>query len=86
MEEGKLYQIICAFYSGEKTEMSLAECLLGRINIDKNTALLGILADKVIKRIKVKIEGKRSAGLDVKEEEQCLEELLQIKEKTNGKR
>ncbi|MBQ7968706.1 MAG: SAM-dependent methyltransferase [Clostridia bacterium] len=86
VEEGKIYQIICAEYTGEFTAMTPAEYLLGRINIEKNERLLEKLADKVISRQKVKIAGRQKAGLSVEEDVRCLDELLVIKENCYGKR
>ena len=86
VEEGKIYQIICAEYTGEFSAMTPAEYLLGRINIAKGEPLLENLTDKVIARQKVKIEGKHKAGQNVDCDAECLDELLMIKENCYGKR
>ena len=80
VREGKIYQIICAEYSGISTRMTEVECLLGKINIEKQSELLFELVEKVIKRTRVKLDGKRTAGIDYKEETDCLNELLKISE------
>lgn len=84
VKENKVYQIICAEYCGKNQEMTDAEYLLGRINIEKKEAYFDELLLKVIERIKVKIAGRQKAGLDVVQENKCLEQLLDIKEKSNG--
>ncbi len=85
VKEGKLYQIICCEYSGCRYEMSDCEYLLGKINIEKKEQLFTELLDKVIDRIKTKIEGKCRAGIEVSYEEQILSRLLEIREKSYDK-
>ena len=84
VREGKIYQIICAVFDGEKRTMTEAEYYLGHINIEKNSPLLSDLIDKVIKRINVRTEGKSVAGLDTAEETGLLKQILAIKEKCYG--
>ena len=84
VKEGKLYQIICAEYDGKACEISEAESLLGRINIDKAEELFGELIEKVIDRTSVKITGKLKAKLDVSSEVECLKQLTDIKENYYG--
>lgn len=86
VEEGKIYQIICAEFTGEYSAMTPAEYLLGRINIEKNERLLQKLCDKVITRQKVKLEGKKKADIDVEDDVKCLKELMEIKENCYGNR
>ena len=80
VKEGKIYQIICAVYNGTITKMESSEYLLGRINIEKRCDLLGELLEKVIKRTKVKLDGKASAGIEAEDEKKCLDELIKISE------
>lgn len=86
VKENKVYQIICAEYTGQKTEMTAAEYLLGRINIQKKGICFFELLEKVIKRTETKLSGRQKAGLDVKDEQDCLDDLYAIKEKYYGKR
>jgi tRNA (adenine22-N1)-methyltransferase len=86
VKENKVYQIICAEYTGNKTEMTAAEYLLGRINIQKKETYFFELLEKVIKRTETKLSGRKKAGLDVKDEQDCLNELNVIREKYYGKR
>ena len=81
VEEGKLYQIICAEYTGQQSNLTQAEALLGKINIERGGQLLEKLANKVIKRLKTRISGKKTAGLDFTEEEDVLRTVVGIKEK-----
>ena len=80
VKEGKIYQIICSEYKGINTEMTSAEYLLGRKNIEKQNEFFIELVQKVIKRMKTKLDGKEKAGLDLNEEKSCLEELMKIAE------
>lgn len=84
VKEGKLYQIICAEYSGVSTRLTEAEYLLGKINIEKNKDILGELTEKVINRINVKLKGKLKAMHDVSWELKVLGELTEIKERYYG--
>lgn len=84
VREGKIYQIICAVYDGVKRSMTEAEYYLGHINIENNSPLLLSLIEKVEKRIRVKIDGKTKACLDITEENMVLKQILAIKEKRNG--
>ena len=85
VKEGKLYQIICSEYTGEKYEMSDVEYMLGKINIEKKEELLEELLDKVIRRVKTKIEGKESAHIEVCSEKEIFSDLLKIREDSYGK-
>lgn len=85
VKEGKLYQIICCEYFGCRYEMSDCEYMLGKINIEKSEELFAELLDKVIKRIKTKIEGKCRAKIEVSSEQHILDQLLDIREKGYGK-
>lgn len=84
VKEGKIYQIICAEYTGEKTELTPALYMLGKINVGKKSNLLIELCEKTAERERIKTEGKRSAGLNVADDEKCLADLLAIKEGLNG--
>ena len=76
--EGKLYQIICAEYTGQNSVLTPAEALVGRINIQKKEPLLFELCEKIIKREKTKIAGKLSAGLDASSDVECLNMIIEI--------
>ena len=86
VKEGKLYQIICARYTGVSTQMTEGEYLLGRINAERMGEYFGELTDKIISRTRVKLEGREKAGLDTAAERECLKELDEIRERYYGKR
>lgn len=83
VEEGKLYQIICAEYTGVKTIKSDAVYLLGEKNIEKSDKLLNRLIEKVEKRLESKISGMQKAELNYGKFQECLTEIHIIKEKNN---
>ena len=77
----KIYQIICAEYSGRKdTSYTDVELLLGRENIKRKDPLLY----DVIARFKAvfgeRLKGKKSANADVFEEIKMLEALTRLEE------
>lgn len=81
VSDEKIYQIICAEYSGRSdASYSRAELLLGRINTERKDSLLY----DVIKRFRAVFEerarGKKMAGADVSEEMEILRELLRLEE------
>ena len=84
VKEGKLYQIICAEYSGGSVVLTEAEYFLGKKNIEKNCDILVELIEKVTNRINVKLKGKLEAMLDVSWEVKILGELTEIKERYYG--
>ena len=84
VKEGKVYQIICAYYDGKKRTMTEGEYYLGMVNIEKKDGLLPELIQKVLKRINVKAEGKRQAGLDVSSETELIKQISDIKERAYG--
>ncbi len=67
-EEDRIYQLICAVYTGEQEEYEPHELLLGKINIEKKSPLLSSLAEKYIKTLEKRIGGKRMSGESVENE------------------
>ena len=82
-DTGKLYVTICCEYSGEKRELTTADAILGRYNIENaaDSPLFSELVGRAVGAYKVRVEGKKSGGLDTAEEESVLSELLPIYEK-----
>lgn len=76
---GKLYQIICAEYTGEKYEYDSAEEKIGRINIEKRGEYFIPLLNKELQTVNKIIDGKIKAGLDCEEERRLAERLNEIK-------
>ncbi len=82
VEEEKIYQIICAEYRGASEnaqKYTEAELLLGKINIEKNSALLRKLADKHIAILKKIRDAKLSGENDASDEEKMIMMLEEIK-------
>jgi len=78
-EEGRIYQIICAEYTGKNTDMTREMLLLGKKNIEKGDVLFGNFCDRVVEVITAKIEGRSRAGLDIVEDAECVENIKKIK-------
>ena len=83
-DTGKLYVTICCEYSGKEHELSIEEAILGRYNIDNaiGSPLFSELLARAVGAYKVRLEGKKSAGINTDEEETVLGALLPIQEKT----
>ncbi len=77
-EDGRIYQLICAKYSGEIQSYTGAELLLGRINIERRTDTFLLLAEKTLAAIERRIDGKRCAGEDISKEKAVAEEIQRI--------
>ena len=66
--EGRIYQTICAEYVGYNTEYDLSELLLGRHNIERGGELFDAYVSRLAETYKTRLEGKRRAGADAREE------------------
>ena len=77
--EGRIYQTICACYTGENTQYSLAELLLGRHNIQRGDELTAIYAARLEAIYNNRLQGKSRAGADDSEERAVLDALHGIK-------
>jgi len=77
-KEDKVYQIISAEYTGEKTTYTDAELYLGRLNIESKDSLLPELAEGVLAFFTKKKEGKATAGLDTSAEDKMIAELTSL--------
>ncbi|MBQ8345264.1 MAG: SAM-dependent methyltransferase [Clostridia bacterium] len=73
--EDKLYQIIAADYTGEVTELTEAEALLGPLNLKRGGELTAALCRRYEEVFVRRMEGKASAGLDTAEEERMLGDI-----------
>ncbi len=80
-EEDRIYQIICAEYSGndKKEEYDPAELLLGRLNIEAGDESFRELLDRQIRTTKKIKDSKLSANADASEEEKLLILLEELK-------
>ncbi len=77
-EDGRIYQLICAAYSGEAQSYTEAELLLGRINIERRTDTFLLLAKKTLGAVEHRIDGKKCAGEDVSKDTAVAEEIRKI--------
>ncbi len=75
VEGERIYQLISAEYSGRAENYSEAQLLLGRINIERGTPELALLAKKHISMLDKRIEGKQSAGESAENEIRLKAEL-----------
>ena len=78
-DDGKIYQTICAEYSGVSESYSEEELILGRHNINHGGELFKELVTNRIEVYSSRLEGKRLAGLGAKEAE-LLEKFKKILE------
>ena len=76
-EEERIYEIICAEYSGEKRTASKLLLLLGEKNIEnkaQDKALFSAFCEKQAAALEKKIAGMRTGGADTGAEEELLRE------------
>ena len=62
-DDGKIYQTICAEYSGVSEKYSTAELILGKHNIKRGGELFGKFVESRIEVYSARAEGKRLAGM-----------------------
>lgn len=74
-EDGKIYQLILAVYSGKGEEYGEEELLLGKINIRKGGDSLRRLGEWQIAVLNKRIEGKAQAGADASVEKELIEKI-----------
>ena len=78
-EDGKIYQIICAEYDGEKHTYTKAELELGGLNIKSGSAEFIELLNSTIAKKQKRLNGLRQGGYDTREIQEELNELEKIK-------
>lgn len=66
-EDGRIYQIILATYTGRTETMSPEELLLGRINIQRGGEILTELAENICGVLSKRVRGIESSGADAGE-------------------
>ena len=82
-KDDRIYQIICAEYTGEKSAISDTQALLGPVNINNKGALFYEFVDLNIAIGSRVVEQKRSHNIPCEKEEAVLSELERIaREKT----
>ena len=78
VRDDRIYQVICAEYSGENTEYSPIELLMGRHNIASGSPLLYEFAQNTLAAMTTKRKGRASAGLSTESEDELIAELSKI--------
>ena len=78
LKEDKIYQIICAEYSGEVADYSKTELIFGKHNLEKKSEVFLEYARYVQSVFVTRRDGKRSSGADVSEEEYIIAEIDKI--------
>ncbi len=76
--DDRIYQTICAEYTGEVEKYSELELLLGRHNIEHGGELLSKFVSQNIKMFEGIIAGKASGGADTSYEEKMIKELRSL--------
>lgn len=82
LDDGKIYQTICAEYRGKIDNYDEIELMLGKINIERGGPLLCDLLERKIEVYSERLDGLKKAGLGEKEEKLLsrLKDLLKEKE------
>ncbi len=82
LDEGKIYQTICAEYRGRTENYDEIELMLGKKNIERGGPLFYELVERKIEVYSLRLDGLKKAGLGKKEEEilSRLKRLLKEKE------
>ena len=78
-KEEKIYEIICAEYTGEGEEYSEAELLIGKKNIERGGELLGELVSHHLAILKKIANAKKSASANAEKEDRLIKALEEIK-------
>ena len=78
-DDGKIYQTICAEYSGDAASYSQAELILGKKNIENGGELFRKFLIGRIEVFRARLDGKRKAGLGA-EEDKLIKEFENILE------
>lgn len=78
LKEDKIYQIICAEYSGESSDYSETELIFGKHNLEKKSEVFLEYARYVRSVYVTRRDGKHSTGADVSEEEYIIAEIDKI--------
>lgn len=77
VEDGKIYQIIVAEYTGRPTEATRLELFFGKINLQARTELLLSAMKREADVISARLSGKSKAGLDGGDDTALLNQILE---------
>lgn len=81
VKEDKIYQIICAEYTGETIEYSEIEAIFGKISIKQRTDVFEEYLSYVRGVFETRRNGKALSGVDVSAEEAIIEEIDKLSDK-----
>ncbi len=84
LDKGRVYSVMSVVFDGQKRSFSPAELLLGKANIEKGSELFCRQLNRRIRIAQKTLDDRRLSGLDCTGLEGLLNEMLEIKEKTNG--
>ena len=74
----RIYRIICAGFDGKLREISEAEAYVGRINLERGDADTVEYVKKILRTLRVRIDGKRASGNDCSYEEELCTSLAEF--------
>ena len=73
--DDRIYRIICARYDGKQRELTEAEALVGKINIERGDGVTGAYIEKNIRVLETRIAGRARAGDGAEYEKRLVDEL-----------
>ncbi len=79
IDKGRIYSIMSAVFDGVERSASNAEYILGKANIEKRGDLFESVLERRIRIFEKTVFDRKKAGLDTKEQEEILNELLALK-------
>jgi tRNA (adenine22-N1)-methyltransferase len=85
VHEDKIYHIICAEYSGKRTELNAFEALFGKDNLSEPSEELYALLTRTREIYSQRVAGKMLSGADSDYENEIIEKIDEFMKKENGK-
>jgi tRNA (adenine22-N1)-methyltransferase len=85
VHEDKIYHIICAEYSGKRTELDAFEALFGKGNLSEPSEELYALLTRTREIYSQRVAGKMLSGADADYENEIIEKIDEFMKKENGK-
>ena len=85
VHEDKIYHIICAEYSGERTKLDHFEALFGKGNLSEPSEELYALLTRTREIYSQRVAGKMLSGADADYENEIIEKIDEFMKKENGK-
>jgi len=82
IKEEKIYQIICAEYTGAREDYTALEALVGKKNLQRPCDVTRELVARWRSVFEERMRGKQSVGADVPEEQRILAEITRWEEET----